>query len=140
MNKNVLAGLIFVAVIAVIGVVAAASSKDGPGEMAHKSDSMPNFSKNSDASPTEVQEGTVAVDIVDFDYAKKTLKVKKGTKVVWTNKDQSQHTVTSDNNGPLQSPRFGKDGTFEYTFNEAGMFSYFCEPHPYMKGAVEVIG
>lgn len=35
-----------------------------------------------------------------------------------------------DAGGIFDSGNLGFRGTFEYTFNEAGTFVYFCETHP----------
>ncbi|MES2437064.1 MAG: plastocyanin/azurin family copper-binding protein [Patescibacteria group bacterium] len=80
---------------------------------------------------------SVAVSIKGYDYWPKTLSVKKGTMVTWTNEDIAKHTVTGSNGGPA-SAFFGKGETYSYTFNETGTFEYFCEPHPYMKATVVV--
>jgi len=32
-----------------------------------------------------------------------------------------------------------KSGTFSYTFDEPGTFSYHCTPHPDMTGSVTVV-
>lgn len=70
-------------------------------------------------------------------------------KVIWTNEDETAHTVTSDNDavdkysGPFNSLETigvvppGK--TFEFLFTQEGEFPYHCEPHPWMKGLVKVI-
>lgn len=65
--------------------------------------------------------------------------------VIWTNKDQTPHTVTSDK--PYEdsySGKFGSSGvvkageTYEFVFTEEGEFEYHCEPHPWMKGTLEI--
>ncbi len=63
--------------------------------------------------------------------------VKKGTTITWINKDIAKHTVTSEDN-QINSPRFGQGEKFTFQFTKTGMFSYFCQPHPYMKGSIEV--
>ena len=135
MNKNLLTGLAFIAIIAVIGGVAVLGKDKGESNQSSGSD-MASMTEASPSSMTEAPPNTVIAS--DFKFQQPSLKVKKGTMVTWKNEDSSQHTVTSDNNGPLKSPRFGKGQTYQYAFNEAGNFSYFCEPHPYMKGTVEV--
>ena len=66
-----------------------------------------------------------------------------GGTVTWTNDDTAAHTVTSG------TPTDGPDGmfdrsiimsgaTFEYTFEEAGQYDYFCIVHPWMTGKVSV--
>jgi plastocyanin len=69
-------------------------------------------------------------------------------KVIWTNLDTAPHSVTTDNNyvDPING-EFNSISTiglilpkktFEFTFTQAGDYSYHCEPHPWMKGKVTV--
>lgn len=76
--------------------------------------------------------------ISDFSYVPSNITVKQGTTVKWVQKDSVRHTVTSDD-GIFDSGLLSKDVSFEYTFNEVGTFGYYCIPHPYMKGSVEVV-
>jgi amicyanin len=81
-----------------------------------------------------------SVEIKDYMYAPKAITVKVGTTVTWTNQDGVKHTVTTDNDAPakIDSELFGKGETFSYTFEKAGTYNYYCQPHPYMKGSVTV--
>ncbi len=91
---------------------------------------------------SDAQSGEVAVSISNFVYTPGTLTVKKGSTVTWTNNDSVAHTVTSDSESPksgLDSELFGKGETFEFTFNEVGVFKYHCAPHPSMTASVEVV-
>src|SRR5438552_11581128 len=73
------------------------------------------------------------------------LTVAPGTQVTWKNTDTVSHTVTSgkpsDNqtgtvfdSGGLIKP----GGTFQFTFQNAGTYDYFCVVHPWMIGKVIV--
>ncbi len=86
-------------------------------------------------SPTAT---THAVAIQGFVFAEKSITVKKGDTVVWTNKDSAPHTVTGDNDSGIGSPTLNANGTYSFTFNSAGTFNYHCALHPNMKGAVIV--
>ena len=55
----------------------------------------------------------------------------------WTNKDDTPHTVTSDD-GAFSSPVMDTDQRFHYTFQKAGKFAYHCKLHPTMTGVVVV--
>ena len=76
------------------------------------------------------------------------LTVAVGTTVRWTNADSQVHTVTSgSSDGVVATPDggFGSEflnpgDTFTYTFTAAGTYSYFCTPHPWMQGTVDVTG
>lgn len=95
--------------------------------------------KSSEVSEEHIPENTVVIK--DFGYSKPVLKIKRGTTVIWINKDDTKHTVTADTDpeASLDSPYFGTGETFEYTFDTIGIFPYHCAPHPYMKGTVEVM-
>jgi plastocyanin len=80
---------------------------------------------------------TVEVNIAKFAYAPKETTVAPGTKIVWTNHDQTPHTVTS-NDKSFASKGLDTDDKFEHTFTSEGDFSYICTVHPYMTGVVHV--
>ena len=79
----------------------------------------------------------VTVDITKFAFAPKELTVAPGTRVVWTNRDEAPHTVTSTDKA------FGSKGmdtgdTYEFTFATEGDFKYLCTVHPFMTAVVHV--
>src|SRR5690606_20056165 len=96
--------------------------------------------QNGNMNENEVQAETDRVVIKDYEYGPKTITVKAGTKVTWTNQDSVEHTVTTESGAPakIDSGTFGKGESFSFTFEKAGTYEYFCEPHPYMKGTVVV--
>ena len=66
-----------------------------------------------------------------------------GATVTWSNGDTAVHTVTSGNptdgvDELFDSSIFMSGETFEFTFNDAGTFDYFCMVHPWMAGIVNV--
>jgi len=85
----------------------------------------------------------VAINIVDFDFSEKNIKIKKGTTVTWTNKGDVPHNVQKDGVGerfsaPEESAvkddvlagQLIKTGeTYSFTFGETGEFPYHCAPH-----------
>ncbi|HKE40370.1 MAG TPA: cupredoxin family copper-binding protein [Casimicrobiaceae bacterium] len=80
---------------------------------------------------------TVDIDIAKFAYGPKEITVAPGTKVVWTNHDQTPHTVTS-NDKSFVSKGLDTDDKFEHTFASEGDFGYICTVHPFMTGVVHV--
>lgn len=65
--------------------------------------------------------------------------------VRWINNDDTAHTVTPDHryadgySGEFGSPGVIKPGdTYEFLFTEPTVISYFCQPHPWMKGEISV--
>ncbi len=81
--------------------------------------------------------GGSAVTISGFAFSPATLNVAVGTKVTWTNKDGTTHTVTSDTN-VFDAGNIADGASYSYTFNTAGTFPYHCKIHTYMKGTVVV--
>lgn len=75
--------------------------------------------------------------IEKFSFAPKEITVAPGTKVVWTNRDEAPHTVTS-NDKSFASKGLDTDDMFEHVFVNEGDFSYFCAVHPFMTGVVHV--
>jgi plastocyanin len=77
------------------------------------------------------------VDIAKFAYGPKEITVAPGTKIVWTNHDETPHTVTSSDKS-FASKGLDTDDKFEHTFTKEGDFSYACTVHPFMTGVVHV--
>ena len=77
------------------------------------------------------------VSIKDLKYNPKELKVKKGDTVVWTNADERDHTVTSDD-GAFNSRNIADGERFTQKFDKPGKYKYHCEYHPRMKAVVVV--
>ena len=66
-----------------------------------------------------------------------------GGEVTWSNDDSAAHTVTSGlpaegSDGIFDSGLLMAGATFEYTFDEAGDYPYFCMVHPWKQGIVSV--
>jgi plastocyanin len=90
---------------------------------------------------TSIPDNSTVVKIVGLagsnSYSPNPVKVKVGETVTWVNDDSSRHTVTSKD-GVFDSGMMGKGQSFSYTFDKAGEYLYFCEPHPNMVGTVVV--
>ena len=80
---------------------------------------------------------TPSVQIRKFAFAPKEITIAPGTKIVWTNQDETPHTIIASD-GTFVSKAMDTDDRFEYTFAKEGDFSYFCTLHPYMTGIVHV--
>jgi len=78
----------------------------------------------------------VAIHIDNFVFEPAQLNVKVGTTVTWTNRDDIPHTVVCA--GKFRSKPMDTDGTFAFTFTEAGEYKYFCSLHPHMTGSIKV--
>lgn len=63
--------------------------------------------------------------------------INNGQTVIWTNNDNTSHTVTFDD-GSVNSGTIAPRGSFTHTFSTAGSFSYHCNFHPTMVGTIVV--
>lgn len=77
-----------------------------------------------------------AITIADFAFEGVT-EVAVGDTVVVTNTDGTPHTWTAEDE-TFDSGAIGPDEAFEFTFTEAGTFSYRCNFHPSMTGEITV--
>lgn len=117
MRRRVLSTL----VLAVIVVAGAACSSDEP--------------KTGATTPS-------AVTMQGFLFKPSMLSVEAGNAVVWTNRDDIAHTVTSGSPGAVTMVFDSGDKTrgqaFTHTFGASGTFDYFCKNHNGMTGSVTV--
>ncbi len=134
-HKNIITSLVLgILVVGGIALVAINNKDDASMDM---NGSM----TSSDSSMmTDMQAAPNEVTYKGFAVVQKKITVKKGTTVTWTNQDNAMHDVTPVNETAdfKASELFGKGKTYSMTFNTVGSFDYFCSPHPYMKGTVEV--
>ncbi|MEM3095099.1 MAG: cupredoxin family copper-binding protein [Nitrososphaera sp.] len=90
---------------------------------------------------TPIPENSTVVKIVanagSNSFSPNPAEVKVGETVTWVNDDSGGHTVTSKD-GVFDSGMMGKGQSFSFTFDKAGEYQYFCEPHPNMVGTVVV--
>ncbi|MFC4637940.1 multicopper oxidase domain-containing protein [Deinococcus hohokamensis] len=92
------------------------------------------------------------VNIANFAFDQKELRIKAGTKVAWVNRDAVGHSVTSglpggdpktrafdSSNEAKGTPRMLKQGeAWTYTFTKKGTYEYYCLPHTNMVAKVIV--
>lgn len=79
----------------------------------------------------------VQVDIVNYNFEPSGLTIVQGTKVIWHNKDDVIHSITSPEN--IFDLDIQRQEYQSFVFDEVGTFQYFCRPHPYMTGTITVI-
>lgn len=77
------------------------------------------------------------VEIVEFAFSPSKLTIKAGDSVKFINKDAVSHSATADDKS-FDTGMLGQDKGKEVTFSEEGEFSYYCLPHPGMKGTITV--
>jgi amicyanin len=149
MPKSLAGALVAIVAITAIGGIYLASKSDNDKQANQTSDSVADSTNMNELatdqqpiqSSDQVLSGTVEMNIADFKYTMSDIKVKKGTIVKWTNQDSMKHDVTpnSESDDFMASDLLGKGQSYSVTFNTVGSYSYFCSPHPYMKGVVTVI-
>lgn len=85
---------------------------------------------------------TPAVNIQVFQFQPGAVEVQAGTAVTWTNRDDIEHTVTSGDpehrGGRFDLRLPGRGTTRTVTFSEPGVYPYFCDRHPSMRGEIRV--
>lgn len=77
----------------------------------------------------------VHTDIKGFTL--RSLTVKVGSTVVWTNQDTTPHTSTGVG-GKWESGSLDIGKSFALTFKDKGTFAYFCQFHSFMEGTITV--
>ncbi|MES2970855.1 MAG: cupredoxin domain-containing protein [Patescibacteria group bacterium] len=107
-----------------------------------------NLNKQTDQSPDQgaSQQTAAQVEITKEGFIPATLKISKGTTVTWTNKDSVVHHVAS-NPHPEHTGLTGLDskdiigiegGTYSYTFDQPGEYTYHDHLNPTTNGTVVV--
>ncbi|MCC6790336.1 MAG: cupredoxin domain-containing protein, partial [Thermomicrobiales bacterium] len=62
------------------------------------------------------------------------------TTVTWVNDATMAHTITGAGGEFRNSGMLDPGASFSQTFTEPGVFSYVCDPHPWMTGVITVVG
>ncbi len=138
--------IIIVAVLVVLGVVGVAAASqfnsDQSGSMNNMTMSEDKATKSNNMAMGNqdlTAKSQINMDIVDFDFAMPDITIKKGTTITWTNQDEAHHNVvTTSDTGP-KSKLLATGESYSYTFETVGKVTYICEPHPYMKGTINVV-
>lgn len=98
--------------------------------------------KNIDATVI-IPNGNSDIDSVGF-YLPLNLEIPENTKVTWVNDDSVPHNVQSqDEFGNVidlfNSPPLNTGDRFEFAFEEAGVYNYYCSFHPWRVGLITVV-
>ena len=134
-----------VAAVVAIGVAAACSSESSPSpdptQVPAPRDQPPPGA--SPTPPSVAPQPPVTSEIKDFTLGDLTIPV--GTTVTWVNRDSTRHTTTSGSQANRtnlwDSGIFREGETFSFTFDEQGVFPYFCVIHfTSMNATVTVTG
>jgi plastocyanin len=77
------------------------------------------------------------VSIRDFAFSPRTVEIRVGDSVTWTNRDSVAHTATA-RNGSFDTGLLEDGESAAIRFTVAGTYRYVCTPHPDMTGTVVV--
>lgn len=77
------------------------------------------------------------IGIHNFKFDPPTITVSVGTTVTWINRDETVHTVTSED-GRLASVGLNNGEQFSYRFAAPGTYAYHCALHPHMMARIIV--
>lgn len=94
-------------------------------------------SGGSPAATTAPPRDPTAVTIQGLAFSPPTLEVPKGTRVTWTNRDSTAHTVTATDRR-FDSGNVSAGGTFSVSFGETVTVDYACLIHASMTGRIVV--
>jgi plastocyanin len=90
--------------------------------------------------PTKVSRPGCEED--DKCYIPSQIVVEKGYEITWMNEDSAFHSVTSgfydEPTGLFDSGYLDPYQSFSYTFDDVGVYDYYCTLHPWMEGQVIV--
>lgn len=128
---------IIVVVVAVVGVLAIAMMNNkNKTNTASSTSTTTNTASNTQAD----QPAANTVEMKGFAFGPTKLTVKVGTTVTWKQMDDTKHDVQPDSptDAFKGSALLAQGQTYSFTFNKAGTYTYHCNPHPYMKGTIEV--
>jgi plastocyanin len=94
--------------------------------------------KHAAVQRTAAASGSAEVAVANFAFAPAVLTVTPGTRITWTNRDSSPHTVTSRDGRFTSSEGMDTGDAFSRVFDQPGTYEYFCSLHPMMVGKVIV--
>lgn len=98
--------------------------------------------QSTSSMPSSTQTYRASVTIKNMRFTPTDLTVWQGTTVTWTNQDNTNHTVTSDNttgNVRFDSGTLAPGQQYSYTFSNTGIYTYHCSIHPNMTGTINVM-
>lgn len=156
-------GVCFFSSVIIVVVLFNKSSSDSEAKTTAISHISPDHTKdnlrmqpiNSSSAENLTNMAEVTIEIKDFAYTRSNIKINKGTKVTWVNRDSAEHNVMGPHEGShaahdavdhhevqegvLAGPMLAKGSSYSFTFNSVGEYTYHCSPHPNMTGSVTVV-
>ena len=118
-------------------------------EEAHEEETMVEETHEEPAGPTthtvDIPKGTSVPGCEESNacYLPADITINAGDTVDWINVDTAAHTVTGGSpadgpSGVFDSSLVMANANYEFTFDDAGSYDYFCMVHPWMVGSVSV--
>jgi plastocyanin len=93
---------------------------------------------NAGNTPTTAASQVVhVVTIEGMSFSPTTLTVRRGERVVWTNKDLVPHSATSEK--AFDSGAIAPNAAWSLVTAEPGTYTYVCMYHPTMKASLRVL-
>jgi len=120
--------LIGIITVALLAVIAVGPSTVSAGGGCHADVPDDKFSDEQQAT----------VEIATCWFTPTVVRIAEGQKVTWTNVGSQPHTVTGAAGTWGSDKGLFSSDSVTYSFDEAGVFPYFCAFHPGMVGAVVV--
>jgi len=115
-------------------LVLAVAGCGGSSDTASTGSEAPAAAPAPSASTPAAAGKAVEIGMKGLQFAPRDVTVKVGAKVTWKNLEDIPHNVTAEEGADFASDTFGKDGTFEFTAEKAGVVKYVCTIHPGMAG------
>jgi plastocyanin len=114
----------------------------GGGHPATHSQSMSmshaaSHSASTSASAAVVKSGHTAIAISNYAFSPAQVTVTAGTRVTWTNHDQTPHTATANDNA-FDTGTIAPSASRTVDFKRPGIYHYHCVFHAFMTGTVVV--
>lgn len=76
------------------------------------------------------------VTVKNFEFTPATLRIGKGTRVLFANTSGTAHTATDK--GAFDTGRIKGGKSASVLFKQKGTFAYHCKIHPFMRGKIVV--
>jgi plastocyanin len=90
------------------------------------------------ASSAPAASGHVEVAIKNYAFKPVDLSVKAGTKVTFSNDDQTAHTATTNTGGVFDTGTIQPGKSATVTLSKPGTYTYYCQFHAFMTAKITV--
>jgi LPXTG-motif cell wall-anchored protein len=128
-----MATAVAIAALAIFPSALEAQEEPEPGDAAAEIGAAPQAraGSGSDAKATD------SVEIRNFEFRPKTVRIDAGDRIRWRNEDADDHTATARDDS-FDTGTLSENESATEQFGDEGTFRYICDLHPSMKGTVEV--